>query len=381
MTVVPDCRAAAGQTVHVQVTQQQGNDLGPVHILRTSDNGKKWSLPAESMNLDKTVLPDDVFETPWLAPLYHKKSGKMLGYGNTVFSRDDSFNSAAKNEMLVHELLPGRHNIFSIWDDDAGDWDGWGIMQESPRITEAGLTNLMVQCCNQTVELENGTILLPAAVKKDEWNSNRIATLICNFDGREWRVEDMGNSIGTDDSEGRGYHEPSMIEFGGVYFLTIRSDREDFRMYCSRSADGIVWDEMSPWTWDDGTEIKTENTQQHFLKHADQLYLVYTRVNENSNGVFRSRAPLFIAQVDTERLCLIRESERVVFPAKDGRMGNFTVAAISENEAWVMTGEWVEQNNPAWHPGKRFYCEIESNGQVYNRNQYIGDMLLARLFF
>jgi hypothetical protein len=62
----------------------------------------------------------------------------------------------------------------------------------------------------------------------------------------------------------------------------------------------------------------------------------------------RWRAPLYVAQVDTEKLCLIRDSEKVVFPLiGDGindpdhvaRMGNFHVVNASRNESWVTVGE------------------------------------------
>jgi len=89
-------------------------------------------------------------------------------------------------------------------------------------------------------------------------------------------------------------------------------------------------------------------TQQRWLPHSDALYLVYTRkANENVN-VFRWRAPLYLARVDTGRLCLIRSTERIVLPLiGDGvddarhvaRMGNFHTVAATTGESWVTVGE------------------------------------------
>ena len=56
--------------------------------------------------------------------------------------------------------------------------------------------------------------------------------------------------------------------------------------------------------------MDTEQTQQHWLKQGDSLFLVYTRRSELSRGVFRSRAPLWIARIDPDTLRLIRETER-----------------------------------------------------------------------
>ena len=100
----------------------------------------------------------------------------------------------------------------------------------------------------------------------------------------------------------------------------------------SRSADGLHWQPLAPWCWDDGEAIAMSTTQQRWLPHSDALFLVYTRRSEDNHNVMRWRAPLWLAEVDRERLCLLRASERVVFPLKgDGigdpegvpRMGNF----------------------------------------------------------
>ena len=169
-----------------------------------------------------------------------------------------------------------------------------------------------------------------------------------------------------------------MVKFGGKYLMTIRSESGDFRMYHAVSADGLNWDDFTPWRWDDGSIIETENTQQHWLKHGNRLYLVYTRKSDLSQGVFRARAPLWMAEVDTQSLRLIRSSEKIVFPAKNARMGNFCVANVTENESWVMVGEWVEGMFPDKHKGMRFF--VENNPDI-NYIQYIGDLLLARIYW
>jgi hypothetical protein len=89
-------------------------------------------------------------------------------------------------------------------------------------------------------------------------------------------------------------------------------------------------------------------TQQRWITHSHGLFLVYTRKSENNINVMRWRAPIYIAQVDTTKLCLIRESEKVIFPLiGDGindpdhvaRMGNFHTVNASTYESWVSVGE------------------------------------------
>ena len=120
------------------------------------------------------------------------------------------------------------------------------------------------------------------------------------------------NDIRTDDGEqgseltlpfGRGLYEPSLAVWGGRYFLTMRNDTAG---YVSVSDDGLQFGEPRTWIWEDGSEIGNYNTQQHWVTHRDQPYLVYTRRGLQNDHVFRHRAPLLIAEVDPERLVLRR---------------------------------------------------------------------------
>lgn len=127
--------------------------------------------------------------------------------------------------------------------------------------------------------------------------------------------------------------------FDGTYFLTIRNDRRGF---VSRSRDGQHFEPMRPWTFDDGADLGNYNTQQHWVTHSDGLFLVYTRRGANNDHVFRHRAPLFMAQVDPKRLCVLRKTERILVPERGARLGNFGVADISKDETWVTVAEWMQ---------------------------------------
>jgi hypothetical protein len=76
------------------------------------------------------------------------------------------------------------------------------------------------------------------------------------------------------------------------------------------------------------------------------LFLVYTRKGASNDHVFRHRAPLFIAQVDPERLCVLRHTERVLVPEHGARLGNFGVTEISAHETWVTVAEWMQTWGP-----------------------------------
>ena len=144
----------------------------------------------------------------------------------------------------------------------------------------------------------------------------------------------------------RGLLEPTLAQFQDKIYMTIRA--EDGHGYVTSSRDGLNWETQRPWCWDNGEPLTMSTTQQRWLPHSDALYLVYTRKAQANRNVFRWRAPLYMAQVDTSRLCLIRSTERVVLSLiGDGinqaqhvaRMGNFHTVAVTPWESWVTVGE------------------------------------------
>lgn len=143
-----------------------------------------------------------------------------------------------------------------------------------------------------------------------------------------------------------GLHEPSLTRFGGTFFLTLRNDRQG---YVTRSENGMAFEPIRPWQFDDGSELGNYNTQQHWVTHSDGLFLVYTRRGANNDHVFRHRAPLFMAQVDPDSLRVIRETERVLVPERGARLGNFGVTRVSEHETWVTVSEWMQPKGVEKH--------------------------------
>jgi hypothetical protein len=59
--------------------------------------------------------------------------------------------------------------------------------------------------------------------------------------------------------------------------------------------------------------------------------------------------------VDPERLCVIRETERILVPERGARLGNFGVVRIGERESWVTVAEWMQTNPP--NPFDSTVCE------------------------
>jgi hypothetical protein len=146
-----------------------------------------------------------------------------------------------------------------------------------------------------------------------------------------------GDEIAVDTA--RGVSEPSLTKYRDRFYMTIRHDE---RAYITTSADGLHFDPLLEWKFDDGSELGNYNTQQHWVTHSDGLFLIYTRRGANNDHIARHRAPLFIAEVDPEKLCIKRATERELVPQRGARLGNDGVVDVSPDETWVISAEWMQ---------------------------------------
>jgi len=309
--------------------------------LRTDDLGRHWTEARELRNLAPRHEVIDGQKRPvavsdcW--PAWHAASGKLLGTGHTVVYTPD---------WHVRNPRP-RHVTFSVYDPASDDWSPWHKLEmpDPVKFCDAGAG------CTQRVDVADGTILLPIYFRPPGKNA-RTTVLRCSFDGETLRYVEHGDELVLDDKT-RGLGEPSLARVGSRYFLTIRND---LLGYVTRGNDGLHFEPYRPWTFDDGKELGSYNTQQHWVTHADSLFLVYTRRGASNDHVFRHRAPLFVAEVDQDRLCVLRKTERVIVPGRGARLGNFGVTHVSDNETWVTVAEWMQPRG----------CERHgSNGSVF----------------
>jgi len=295
-----------------------------LHEMRTDDLGASWSGPTEHETLGRREEDGGVTACICdFTPKWHAATGKLLGTGHVA---------RYIGERLMPDPRP-RQTTYSVYDADARTWSPWATvaMPDDTKFSNCGAG------CTQRVDLANGEILLPMYFRVKGEKFAKVSVMRCGFDGGELRYLEHGSEHTVETARGLG--EPSLARYDGRYFLTIRHDD---RGYVTRGGDGLRFEEPRPWTFDDGSELGNYNTQQHWVTHSDGLCLVYTRRGANNDHVFRHRAPLFIAQVDPDRMCVIRETERIVVPERGARLGNFGVCEVSANETWVTVCEWMQ---------------------------------------
>lgn len=298
--------------------------FSPCWDLRSEDLGKTWTMPVQRTEAFARRIEDGGVEVGAcdFTPQWHAASGKLLNTGHTVKYRNDT---------VVAER--SRQTAYSVYDATTKTWSAWKTiaMPDEPRFYNCGAG------CTQRVDLDDGSILLPFYFRHKQSKDYRSAVMKCQFNGSELKFEAIGSELTI--QGGRGLYEPSLTRFRGKYYLTLRNDSAG---YVATSDDGMYFSKPIRWNWDDGTDLGTYNTQQHWVTHSGGLFLVYTRRGAKNDHVFRHRAPLFIAAVDVDKLCVIRASEREILPNNGARYGNFGVVNVSEQETWITEAEWMQ---------------------------------------
>lgn len=323
-------------------------------MMHSEDQGHTWSKPAEIPSLaewheadgSRVVVSD-------FTPQWHDKTQRLLGIGHTCRYR---------NGKLMDPPRP-RETAYSIFDHERNIWGPVEIlnMEEPERFFCAGAGS------TQWAELPNGEILLPIYFKDRKTSSvsnplthasTKVLVLRCDFDGAKIRILEKGREL--EISAYRGLGEPSLIVCGGMGWLTLRNGA---RAYVATSENGLDFSDPIPWLFDDGEELGSYDTQQHWLRLGDRLFLVYTRRGLDNDHVVRHRAPLLMAEVDQTRRCIRRETEQIVVEERSVQLGNFGVSHRTDNESWVCVSEWMETagswNKPIWSALERKFPDAD----------------------
>jgi hypothetical protein len=291
-----------------------------LHTMRTDDLGETWSDPEPVPELGWEVQADgSTLSVCDVTPGWHEPSGRVLAIGVRV-------PYAATGEQQRH-----YEPVYAVHDPITGVWSPWRVLEGWP-MSGVG--------CSQWVVKPDGSLLVPlfsVGLSEDGPREDTgISVARCTFDGSHLCCVEHSQKLRLDVPLGVG--EPSLTCFRGRYYLTLRSGENG---YVTVSDDGLAYGPIREWLFDDGTPLGSENTQQHWVTHREGLYLVYTRTGAGNNHIFRHRAPLLIAEVDVDNICVRRDTETIAIPERGVPMGNFGAAGITDDEAWITVGEFM----------------------------------------
>ncbi len=296
-------------TIQFSIDSQQWSKLKTPHELG-------WQKDKDSPDVDIAVAD--------VTPGWHPATKKIIAIGAQV--------RYSKKGHQLDDKKRAHQTAYAVYDPKTKQWTSWKLL-EMPEDKKFDFARC---ACSQWLVEPDGSLLLAFYHGETSKKPFSVSVIRCTFDGSEIKYKEQGNELNL--KAVRGLVEPSLIKFQNKYYLTIRND---LKGYVSTSKDGLNFSPIKSWTFDDGKDLGSYNTQQHWLAHSDGLFLVYTRRGANNDHIMRHRAPLFIAQVDPKRLVVLRKTEKVLIPlpAQSPTFGNFGAAKISNNESWVTVGE------------------------------------------
>ena len=326
--------------------------------MRSDDLGGSWAGPMEISELGWVKKEDGiVMAVADVTPGWHPPTRRLLAIGCSV-------RYSPKGKQLSDTKRPSQ-TAYAVHDPKTGTWSTWQTLELPPDEK----FNFARNGCSQWLVESDGTVLVPIYFAQSSGVPFRVTVVRCRFDGKRLTYQEHGTELCL--NVVRGLCEPSLVKFRDRYYMTIRND---VKGYVATSDDGLHFGPIRPWTFDDGAELGSYNTQQHWLVHSDGLFLAYTRCGADNDHIFRHRAPLFLARVDPQKLHVLRSTEKVLIPERGSQMGNFGASAITADESWVTVSEYMASDKP--HPkganGSTFVARViwsKPNGQVASRQK------------
>ncbi|MEZ6034192.1 MAG: GDSL-type esterase/lipase family protein [Planctomycetaceae bacterium] len=331
VAAIPNSNSAA-QTVICTLQKHLGvsDHYSGLYYMRSDDGGRTWSEPVLPPELDWVDDHGETIAVCDVTPGWHPQTSRMLAIGTKL-------RYSAAGEQLLDQ--PRSHQAaYAVYDPASGKWTAWKMLRMP---NEESQNYLVAPGCVQWLVRPDGTLLLPMYARGPSGTDYASTVLHCDFDGSELTLIEAGDELKF--KGGRGLCEPSLALFQGTYFLTLRNDAGG---YVTTSSDGLHYAPIAPWTFDDGSELGSYNTQQHWLVHDQALFLSYTRRGANNDHIMRNRAPLFMAQIDPVKKHVIRSTEKILIPERGAMLGNFGATAISSGESWVTDAEYYTGTSP-----------------------------------
>lgn len=302
-----------------------------MYFLRTDDLGQTWTGPTEIPQLAWRAGEDgETIAVCDVTPGWHAPSEKLLAIGIKLrYSKDGG---QLLDQPRSHECA------YATYDPASQKWTSWKMLA-MPETD--GKFYLVAPGCVQWLVKPDGTLLLPIYFKGRAGDDYAATVLHCSFDGQQLKYLAHGDELTT--QGGRGFCEPSLAQFQDTYFLTLRNDNA---AYVTTSPNGLHFKPVKKWTFDDGQDLGSYNTQAHWLTHNNGLFLSYTRRGANNDHIPRNRAPIFVSQVDPIQLHVLRATEQPLLPERGVMLGNFGASAVTPDETWVTDAEYILSTTP-----------------------------------
>ncbi|MBP5640388.1 MAG: exo-alpha-sialidase [Victivallales bacterium] len=330
-------RLTDGRWMATMVTVNGSDFYGEPMFCISADEGQTWSTPMPIPSFKARILPgtnitDAVADAcPFTSPI----DGTVFAFGCTSYYT--SKGNICYDMDIDKTKLPREVAVYAAWKPESG----WS----ERKILPLPSTNLSYRTAATQISFTpDGNCLIPIylAVGRGMWGPYPtdlygVTAPLYKQQADSFELVSDGHVFTT--KVGRGFMEPSAIRLDdGSYAMTIRA--EDGNMHVATSTNGVTWNDVQPWKWDDGTPLVTDTTQQHWIRLADRTFLVFTMKTKENEKIFRFRAPLFIAEAIPQKALLIHDTLRTVFDRQqlngiEALYGNFHCTQLDDDTALV----------------------------------------------
>ena len=341
-------RLADGRWLATMLTINGNDFFGDPMFSISADEGRSWTTPSPISSLASVKFPEigvrvAVCDThPFTSP----SDGTVFVFGCTVHYSPKG--NVCWDKEFDKSRLPKELAVYATWHPETG----WSERKTLPL---PGWESDYRTAATQLAFMPDGKCIIPIYMTV----SNGI---YCGYQSHFFGVTapvykqngDFFEPVKTarvfTNSAGRGFVEPSAVRLAdGSYAMTIRA--EDGNMYVSNSHDGFEWSEPTTWRWDDGTPLVTDSTQQHWVRIADKVFLLFTMKYNGNDALFRFRAPLLIAEAIPQEATLVHDTLRTVFERQtrngvEAFYGNFHCTQLDGNNALVTDAALFQQQLP-----------------------------------
>jgi hypothetical protein len=145
----------------------------------------------------------------------------------------------------------------------------------------------------------------------------------------------------------RGAVEPTLAQFpDGRILMVLRGSNDvkphlpGYKWFTVSHDEGDHWEEVLPWTYDDGTRFFSPSSMSQLLRHSNgSFYWLGNITPENPKGN-GPRYPLVIGRVNPDSLRLERNTVTVIDTRREGEHEGMTLSNFHAHEDRV-TGEIV----------------------------------------
>ncbi len=280
----------------------------------SSDGGETWTPLTELPYAARPLREGITGMFGAAVPVFHAPTGKILLLGNCV--------GYTNYGTPAVKLTGVRYPAYAVFDPATRKWsaDYTVLDGEEDANTTSGFPWI----------LADGTLLWPC-------NGGRV--LRASFDGVKLTILGRGPQIEGLGKQPKNTGEYHLTQLGDRFYLALRCPDQN---RIAVSTDGRTFEPAVELRWDDGTLVPSAATQMRWIRQQGRLYLVYTRVDESSKGIFRNRAPLWMAELDPATLHLKKSTEVIAVPISPGRddLGNFGTTFVNDKLSLVTTSEF-----------------------------------------